>query len=410
MISRINYALNYCEKKKPITILFQNIISPNLLFHFTLMTNRSKFTPEEDQKLIYIVSTSPEIKWSKVAEIMKNKTSRQCRERYKNYLANGINQSPWTPEEDQVLLKAYAEIGPCWSHMTSLFQGRTCVNIKNHYAKIKNKTDKSENLIHQIGNGNKVDKEKTHNTIQTANFIPNVNHPNLINNNNLCNVNPYIITPIVPQITAVPQIPAISHPLAEISQNSIDHNTIDQTTVTNPVIPNTCNNQNVVYDYKVLTRKQQVFHQLQLQHQQQFKETKLNELKSSTEKKGPLYVLPFFGDTNKIESSPDSFVNLISLKVKNDSKKLIDQDNENTQAINFYENDQDVLLCQHQFTTISEAPSLMLSANNASIHIESPIYEPDSLVERDEFSTIYDFSHDYGDFNACQDALFISLR
>lgn len=348
------------------------------------MTNRSKFTPEEDQKLVYIVSTTPEIKWSKVAELMKNKTSRQCRERYKNYLAKGINQSPWTPEEDQVLLKAYQEIGPCWSHMTSLFQGRTCVNIKNHYAKIKNKIEKPEKSDIQVENN----LNKPNNIIKKPNnlMIPPVVQPNVI-----ASVSPYIFNPIIPQIN---QTPIIDNDQSNLVCN--DHKV-------GPIIPNT------LYDYKVLTRKQQVFQQLQLQHQQQLKQADLNDLQNDTnDKKGPLYVLPFFGETNKVESSPDNFVNLISLKVNNnDQKKFIEQDYENSHSINFYENENDVLLCQHHL--LSEAPSLMLSSENTSTKNESPIYEPDSFVERDDFSAIYDFSHDCGDYNTCQDALFIPL-
>lgn len=373
------------------------------------MTNRSKFTPEEDQKLIYIVSSSPDIKWSKVAELMKNKTSRQCRERYKNYLANGINQSPWSPEEDQVLLKAYSEIGPSWSHMTSLFKGRTCVNIKNHYAKIKNKVDKPEKTeLQPKAKISNVDIERKANTSKIQNLISNSNQNNIINNG--CNIIPFMVTPTIAQAPMNQPIhPVCNSALINKDQDNACYSIDTQQINMNSGIPGHLNYQNSIYDFKYLTKKQQVFQQLQLQHQQQFNHAESNELQSQNEKKGPLYVLPFFGDTSKIESSPDSFVNLISLKVKNDPKKLLEQDIENSQAINFYENDQDVLLYQHQLTSLSDVPSLMISAERPTSRIESPMYEPDSFVDHDDLSAIYDFSHDYGDFNACQDALFIPL-
>lgn len=53
-----------------------------------------------------------------------------------------VPQQPWTPEEDQVLLQRFAEIGPHWTHLEKFFPGRTGNNIKNHY----------NALIRKIGN------------------------------------------------------------------------------------------------------------------------------------------------------------------------------------------------------------------------------------------------------------------
>jgi hypothetical protein len=65
-----------------------------------------------------------------------NRTARQCRERYKNYLAPSIRIAPWTPEEDALLLQKYRELGPKWSQMTSFFGQRSAVSLKNHYVRI----------------------------------------------------------------------------------------------------------------------------------------------------------------------------------------------------------------------------------------------------------------------------------
>ncbi|KAK8841201.1 hypothetical protein M9Y10_027401 [Tritrichomonas musculus] len=368
------------------------------------MTNRSKFTPEEDQKLIYIVSSSPEVKWSKVAELMKNKTSRQCRERYKNYLANGINQSPWTSEEDQILLKAYSEIGPCWSHMTNLFQGRTCVNIKNHYAKIKGKLEKIDNFDANLEETiNPVDNiAKNNNQVTPTGIIANINHSNTNNINNGCNVGPYLFKPSIPQIPINQPIKHVFNvnPIEKSKTNTVC-NANEHQVNSNSATPNNYINSNVIYDCKYLTRKQQLFQQLQLQQQQQIKQADVSETQENNGKKGPLYVLPFFGEQNKL--------NFINLRMKNEPKKCIEQEFESPHPINFYDNDQDILEYSHQITSLSDTPSLMLSANNISTNIDSPMYEPDSFVEHDDLSAIYDFSHDYNDYNTCQDALFIPL-
>lgn len=97
---------------------------------------RTKFTKEEDAKLLEIYNSSPNMTWKKLASSMGNRTARQCRERYNNYLAPHINHDPWTPQEDEMLKIKYAEYGPQWSLLTSFFNNRSCVNIKNHFSKI----------------------------------------------------------------------------------------------------------------------------------------------------------------------------------------------------------------------------------------------------------------------------------
>lgn len=53
-----------------------------------------------------------------------------------------VPEQPWTPEEDQLLLQRFAEIGPHWTLLKKYFPGRTGNNIKNHY----------NALIRKIGN------------------------------------------------------------------------------------------------------------------------------------------------------------------------------------------------------------------------------------------------------------------
>lgn len=61
---------------------------------------KRRFTVEEDWQLQCLVNVHGE-KWSVIAERMEGRTSRQCRERYKNYLNPSISHEKWTPEEDQ---------------------------------------------------------------------------------------------------------------------------------------------------------------------------------------------------------------------------------------------------------------------------------------------------------------------
>ena len=102
-------------------------------------SGRHMFTKEEDTYLKFLVSVFGTSQWEVVASMIGNRTARQCRERYKNYLSPSINNSPWTPEEDVVLLTKYSQLGPKWSQISTFFNGRTDVMVKNRYSTLTSK-------------------------------------------------------------------------------------------------------------------------------------------------------------------------------------------------------------------------------------------------------------------------------
>jgi hypothetical protein len=65
---------------------------------------------------------------------MINRTARQCRERYRSYIAPNLSYSPWTKKEDELLRAKYLEIGPKWTQMAHFFVGRSDVTLKNRWA------------------------------------------------------------------------------------------------------------------------------------------------------------------------------------------------------------------------------------------------------------------------------------
>ncbi|OHT10558.1 Myb-like DNA-binding domain containing protein [Tritrichomonas foetus] len=106
---------------------------------------RTKFTDIEDIKLLSIVRQMDKINWKSVSAMMGNRSARQCRERYNNYLSPTVQNKTWTPEEEELLLQSYDKYGPQWSLMTKFFKNRAAVNIKNHYAKLaSNRQNKSK--------------------------------------------------------------------------------------------------------------------------------------------------------------------------------------------------------------------------------------------------------------------------
>ncbi|CAN0538969.1 unnamed protein product, partial [Scytosiphon promiscuus] len=63
-----------------------------------------------------------------VAEVMGGRTYKQCRERYTNYLKDGLNCGPWSKEEDEVLLLMHAKIGNKWAEIARHLKGNTVKN------------------------------------------------------------------------------------------------------------------------------------------------------------------------------------------------------------------------------------------------------------------------------------------
>lgn len=68
--------------------------------------------------------------WKQVSSFVKTRNPKQCRERWMNHLAPGLNLKEWTPEEDTLLLNLYACIGPRWSTIKDNLMGRSENNIK----------------------------------------------------------------------------------------------------------------------------------------------------------------------------------------------------------------------------------------------------------------------------------------
>ena len=94
---------------------------------------RRKFTEEEDMTLIYLVNLFGETHWPLIAKSIEGRTARQCRERYKTYLAPDLSNGPWTKDEDELLKELVEEIGLKWAEIAKRFNGRSDNNVKNRW-------------------------------------------------------------------------------------------------------------------------------------------------------------------------------------------------------------------------------------------------------------------------------------
>ena len=82
--------------------------------------------------------------WKNVSLLMtkrygiKNKSSKQCRERWVNSLCPNINKGIWTEKEEKILFLTQLKIGNKWSELAKFLPGRSEKDIKNHfYSKLR---------------------------------------------------------------------------------------------------------------------------------------------------------------------------------------------------------------------------------------------------------------------------------
>ena len=82
--------------------------------------------------------------WKNVSLLMtkrygiKNKSSKQCRERWVNSLCPNINKGIWTEKEEKILFLTQLKIGNKWSELAKFLPGRSENDIKNHfYSKLR---------------------------------------------------------------------------------------------------------------------------------------------------------------------------------------------------------------------------------------------------------------------------------
>jgi hypothetical protein len=101
-------------------------------------TPKIKFTSEEDDLLRELVARFGTSDWRAIAAVMGTRNQRQCRERWHNYLSPQISEPPkWSMEEESRLLVAYAAIGGRWKTLACHFPGRSVVNVKNRFVRLR---------------------------------------------------------------------------------------------------------------------------------------------------------------------------------------------------------------------------------------------------------------------------------
>jgi len=104
---------------------------------------KGPWTSQEDRKLKELVAEFGP-RWSVIAERLPGRIGKQCRERWLNHLDDKIKRSPWTPQEDAILLEAHKTKGNRWCQIAKLLPGRPENSVKNRYTSLAHKHAKAQ--------------------------------------------------------------------------------------------------------------------------------------------------------------------------------------------------------------------------------------------------------------------------
>jgi hypothetical protein len=94
---------------------------------------KMKFTPTEDEILMRVVDELGPDDWQMISKRLPGRNARQCRDRWLNYLSPDVENGPWTPQEEDLLIAKFQEFGSSWKHIATFFPSRTDINIKSRW-------------------------------------------------------------------------------------------------------------------------------------------------------------------------------------------------------------------------------------------------------------------------------------
>ncbi|XP_062189100.1 transcription factor MYB124-like isoform X2 [Phragmites australis] len=109
------------------------------------------WSAEEDGVLRAQIALHGTDNWTIIAAQFKDKTARQCRRRWYNYLNSECKKGGWSKEEDLLLCEAQKLLGNRWTEIAKVVSGRTDNAVKNRFSTLCKRRVKDEEPFQENG-------------------------------------------------------------------------------------------------------------------------------------------------------------------------------------------------------------------------------------------------------------------
>jgi predicted pyridoxine 5'-phosphate oxidase superfamily flavin-nucleotide-binding protein len=102
---------------------------------------RDRFTAEEDAKVTALVAQG--LGWGQIAAAMNQRTKRQVRERWQDYLSPSLAVN-YTHDDDYRIEELHRQLGPRWAKIAAALGNRSGVSVRNRYRQLMRGRAKGE--------------------------------------------------------------------------------------------------------------------------------------------------------------------------------------------------------------------------------------------------------------------------
>jgi hypothetical protein len=97
------------------------------------LPKKHAWTKQEDALLLKIVTRYGPANWDILAKHIKDRSGKQCRERFHNILDPTVRKGNWTPQEDHKIVELHELLGNQWAKISRALTGRTDNAVKNRW-------------------------------------------------------------------------------------------------------------------------------------------------------------------------------------------------------------------------------------------------------------------------------------